>query len=378
MPLVARAVALEDLDGRRLARAVGPEQAEDLAAARPRSRCRGRPRGRRRTCAGRGRGWPVRRSSPPAHDGKLPDALRLHRHRLEHDAAARRRARRRPRLREVLAPSGVRPRCARSGDGAARSARDASTARRRGGRRAGRARPRARGRADPRRRDGGDPPARQPRRALRGGRARRRACRSRILAGDEEARLAFAGATAACCARAARTGRSAVVDVGGGSSSSSSGRCAGGVAGRLAAGRLRRPDRAATVPRRPADAATSSTRVPRGTSPASSGGLDAAGRRASPTRSAAARRRCARLCGAELDRRVLDARAASAVRRGRAGIVRRAARASHPERVRLLPAGPRAAARGARGASAAAAADRARRPARGRRARRARRPCRRS
>ena len=35
----ARAVALEDLDRRRLAGAVGPEQPEHLAAARPRSRC---------------------------------------------------------------------------------------------------------------------------------------------------------------------------------------------------------------------------------------------------------------------------------------------------------------------------------------------------
>ena len=54
---VAVAVALEDLDGRRLAGAVRAEQAEDLAGARPRSRRRGRPRPRCSACAGRGRRW---------------------------------------------------------------------------------------------------------------------------------------------------------------------------------------------------------------------------------------------------------------------------------------------------------------------------------
>ena len=39
---VGRAQALEDLDRRRLARAVRPEQAEDLAGARPRNRSRRR------------------------------------------------------------------------------------------------------------------------------------------------------------------------------------------------------------------------------------------------------------------------------------------------------------------------------------------------
>ena len=47
----APAVALEDLDGRRLARAVGPQEREDLAGARLRGRSRARPRGRRRPCA---------------------------------------------------------------------------------------------------------------------------------------------------------------------------------------------------------------------------------------------------------------------------------------------------------------------------------------
>ena len=37
MPLVRVAVALEDLDGRRLAGAVGPEQPEDLARATSKS-----------------------------------------------------------------------------------------------------------------------------------------------------------------------------------------------------------------------------------------------------------------------------------------------------------------------------------------------------
>ena len=48
---VARPVALEDLDGRRLARAVRAEEPEDLARLGPRSRALGRPRARRRTCA---------------------------------------------------------------------------------------------------------------------------------------------------------------------------------------------------------------------------------------------------------------------------------------------------------------------------------------
>ena len=66
---VALAVALEDLDRRRLAGAVGPEESEDLAARRPRGRCRGRPPALRRPCAGRGRIWPGR---SPGHVRKIP------------------------------------------------------------------------------------------------------------------------------------------------------------------------------------------------------------------------------------------------------------------------------------------------------------------
>ena len=97
----AAAVALEDLDRRRLARAVGPEQPEDLAAAHlevdaahglvlavglvevaaPRSRSRG-------------------------HHGKIvaaANALRLHRHRVQHHARAGRRRRGRRRCARSLA-----------------------------------------------------------------------------------------------------------------------------------------------------------------------------------------------------------------------------------------------------------------------------------
>ena len=56
----------EDVDRRRLAGAVRPEEREDRALRRRRGRCRrGRP-GRRTTCAGRGRGSPGRRWPSPS------------------------------------------------------------------------------------------------------------------------------------------------------------------------------------------------------------------------------------------------------------------------------------------------------------------------
>ena len=122
--------------------------------AAPRTRSRARPRARRRSCAGP-RPRSRRRRSSASHDGKLcrhGHALRLHRHRVEHDAAARRRRRRgAPRARRpaaLLHPPGTGDRGLRA-DVRGRDRR--GRARRRGAARGG-----ARRRA--RRRSGSSPP----------------------------------------------------------------------------------------------------------------------------------------------------------------------------------------------------------------------------
>ena len=110
---------------------------------RPRSRSPGRPPPLYTTCEGRGRGWPG--LAPPV---QYACALRVHRHRVEHDAAAGRRHERRLGARGPAAARVHAP--ARKGRGPARADR------RRRGRRGdpGAPRPRGRRRPDPRRRDG--------------------------------------------------------------------------------------------------------------------------------------------------------------------------------------------------------------------------------
>ena len=176
----AGAVALEDLDGGRLARPVGPEQAEHLAAADLGSRSRAPPRARRRPCAGRRPGWRSPHSSraqswqhrPPPH------ALRVHRHRHEHHAGARRRGARRAAHRGAAAAARSRA-SARACGPTARSPPEkiAEVAERR--RRAVPAGRRARRGAAARGRDGRHPRRRQPRRVRRRRRATGRAWRSR-------------------------------------------------------------------------------------------------------------------------------------------------------------------------------------------------------
>ena len=154
-----------------------------------------------------------------------PRGLRLHRHRVEHDAPARRRARRDGGLRELLAQRAF-TRIGKSigGDKLIPADKIAETAgvvasQARMAREVGR-------RAHRGRRHRGDPQGREPRRAGGGGR-REAGVPLRVLSEEDEARLSFVGATRSLATPPRDT--VAVVDVGGGSTEIAVGTVAGGV-----------------------------------------------------------------------------------------------------------------------------------------------------
>ena len=220
----------------------------------------------------------------------------------------------------------------------------------------------ARRRRGAHRRDGGDPRGRQPRRVRRRRARRAAASRSTILDGEEEARLAFLGATRTLGRRS--TGTVGVVDVGGGSTEIAVGTRREGVDVVGVVPRSARacwPTATGTRTRRRPPSCRRCARTPRACSRASTC------RAATPRwRSAAAPPRCGGWSGAVLDAGDAAARAARAVGRPAAEVARRFA--LDRERVRLMPAGllilDAAVAR-----ARLPAADRPRRAARGRPAR---------
>ena len=283
------------------------------------------------------------------------DGLRLHRHRLEHDPRARRRG----------ARTGASPRCcssARSRASAAAARRSppakidevAARGRRAGARSPARPAPSASAivatAAHPRRR--------QPRRAPAPAMS---AVEVEILDGDEEARLAFLGATTTLGAEL--PGTVGVVDVGGGSTEIVVGTLADGVhlvARRSASARASWPTATcARTRRRSAElrraCASTSTDVLEG--------LDVPARRRAPSRSAAARPRCAGSSAPCSTTTTLE-RALGVLCGAPAGEVAAALRAR--PRARAAAAGRHPAARRGRRAAGHAVADRPRRAARGR------------
>ena len=245
----ALAEALEDLDGRRLARAVGPEQSEDLAAAdRERDPADGgvvavvlaefldldgclcghgpimatfiaSPCAAPASTSGRTRRgcwWP---SPAPGGLAEVRAAARLHPHRAQPRRSWARSPRRRSTPSRRSSPSSARPRTSTAASACAWSPRPRSAA---------------------------PPTARSSSAALR----ERAGVEAEVLSGEEEARLAFHGA--------ARTldpppgGTLAVVDVGGGSTEIAVGTLADGVhLGAVVPGRLELAPR--RVRRRPAE-----------------------------------------------------------------------------------------------------------------------------
>ena len=294
--------------------------------------------GRRSPCADPRPRWRRRRASA-VHHGNLPPsvhALRLHRHRVEHDAAAgRRRRARAARARWCSSASFTRIGRAIGRDGAIPPATIAEVA---DGRRARSARPRrapARERAA-RRRHGRDPARRQPRRA-----ARARCASARGVEVDVAARRGRGAARVprrdAHARRRRRAGTVAVVDVGG-DVDRDRGRHAGR---RRDAGRARSRSARARSPAgcrgRPAVARRPRARCARPRAAAFAG----ARRSRPPTDAVAVGGSAASLptlVGPVLDAAALRARA----RRARRGARRPRSRALHglaPERTQLLPAG---------------------------------------
>ena len=364
---VALPVALEDLDGRRLARAVGAEQAEDLAGRDLEVDARERPRSPRRTCAGRARGSRGRKR-PPLHSSSagvrssvtLPRAAVIdigsNTTRLlvaEPDPA-------RPGAVVEVAAHRAFVRLTATERATGIPAEKAQAIARRGGRAgADRARPRRR------RPCASSPP---PRCATRPAAARSWSTLGEaagvgveVLSGEEEARLAFAGATAPIAGE--RRAYSVVVaDVGGGSTELACGAPGGAPSwwASLPVGSGALAD--APLHGRPADAPTSSPAPaptpPRRSPPPGCPGADVAwavGGSATSLR---------RLCGATLTADALDA-ALARVTAARRGADRR--RPRPPRRARAPAARGPAAARRGRPRGALRAARRLRRPARGRR-----------
>ena len=216
------AVALEDLDRRRLARAVGPEQAEHLAAAHGEVDAAARPRARRRPCAGRAPRW-RHRSSWQHRSGMR---LRLRRHRLEHHARAGRRRRGRRACARCSSEKAF-TRLGRACGGGELPPEKIAEVAARGGRAARGLVAQLGARRAARRRHRRDPRRRQRERVRRGA-ARARAASSRRprrrRGGAAGVRRRHPHARRARCAA-----RVAVVDVGGGSTEIAVGRSSGGV-----------------------------------------------------------------------------------------------------------------------------------------------------
>ena len=278
---------------------------------RPRSRCRAPPRARRRPCAvraPRSPGWYSLGPIMPSCDWPMRCAcIDIGSNTTRLLVAESRDGR----LQEVLATARVHAAGRRRSGGA--DPRREGRRGRRAGRLAGADGARMRRRGDPHRRHRGDPPGRQPRGVLRGGRGGRRPARGRAVAATTRRGWRSRARRARCSTR--RSGEIGVVDVGGGSSELVVGTMAEGVSWSasfrvgsafLADGYLRSDPPSVDELDRVRAHVAGRVRGPRG-----------AAARTSPTPSAAARRRCAGVVGAELNRTTLGARAARPAARRR-------------------------------------------------------------